>query len=49
MRASSGPGTRPVPPSGAGDMLKLRAERGAAAEAGNPRGAGVVQFGQGLR
>ena len=32
----------PVPPSGAGDVLELGAEGNAAAEAGNPRDAGVV-------
>ena len=36
---------RPVPPSGAGDLLELSAEGSAAAEAGHPRDAGVVQLG----
>ena len=39
---------RSVPAAGAGDVLELGAERSAAAEAGNPRDAGVVQLGEGL-
>ena len=40
---------RPVPPSGAGDLLKLSAERCPAAEAGRPWHADVVQLGHSRR
>ena len=39
----------PVPPPGAGGVLELSAEGCAAAEAGHPRDAGVVQLGRGPR